>query len=65
MVAGLAVVVLHLVLDAFSNSKVGNIWYQMQLSSGEVVVTVLVVLGVGVVIGSLGSALGIRRFLDA
>ena len=65
LVAGLAVVVLHLVLDALSNSKVGNIWYQMQLSSGEVVVTVLVVLGVGVVIGSLGSALGIRRFLDA
>jgi len=65
LVAGLAVVVLHLVLDAFSNSKVGNIFYQMQLSSGEVVVTILVVLGVGVVIGSVGSWFGIRRFLDA
>jgi len=59
-----AVFVLHLVLDGFSNTKTGNIWYQMQLSGGEVVITCLWVVLVGVVIGSAGSILGIRRFLD-
>jgi len=59
-----AVFVLHFVLDSFSNTKTGNIWYQMQMPVGEVVLTSLVVVIVGVVIGSLGSILGIRRFLD-
>ena len=59
------VVVLHLVLNALGNGQTTNIWYQMRLPTHEVVVTSLVVLLVGVVIGSVGSALGIRRFLDA
>jgi len=63
--ASLAVFSLHWVLDGFSNTKTGNIWYQMHMPTHEVVVTTLVVLVVGVVIGSVGSALGIRRFLDA
>jgi len=63
--ASLAVFSLHLVLDSYSNVKTGNIWYQMQMPLGEVVVTSLVVVAIGVVIGSAGSYLGIRRFLDA
>jgi len=45
-----------------------HIWYplhnEFQLSAGAVWGTDFVVLAVGVVIGSLGSALAIRRFLD-
>jgi cell division transport system permease protein len=63
--ASVAVVVLHVVLDAFSNNKTGNILYAMRMPAHEVVVTTLVVVVVGVVIGSVGSFLGIRRFLDA
>ena len=63
--ASLTVFSLHFVLDSFSNTKTGNIWYQMRMPTREVIVTSLVVVLIGVVIGSLGSALGIRRFLDA
>jgi cell division transport system permease protein len=61
VVAAIVVVVLHLVLDA----QRSNILAQMRLSTGEVVTTSLVVLLIGILIGSIGSALGIRRFLDA
>jgi cell division transport system permease protein len=64
VVAAAVVVVLHLVLDALGNSKTTNILYQMRVSTHEVVGTSLVVLLVGVLIGSVGSAFGIRRFLD-
>jgi len=64
--ASAAVVVLHWVLDAFSNSHgSGNILYTMRMPPHEVVVTTLCVVVIGVVIGSIGSILGIRRFLDA
>ena len=63
--ASMAVFSLHLVLDWRSNTKTGNILYQMRMPTGEVLVTTLGVLLIGVVIGSLGSYLGIRRFLDA
>jgi len=62
--ASVAVFSLHVVLDSFSNTKTGNIWYQMQMPIGEVIVNILWVLVIGVVIGSVGSFLGIRRFLD-
>ena len=65
VVAATVVVGLHVVLDALGNGQTTNIWYQMRLPTHQVVVTSLVVLLVGVVIGSVGSALGIRRFLDA
>ena len=42
-----------------------ELWYQMRMPTGKVVVTSLVVVLVGLVIGSFGSALAIRRFLDA
>jgi cell division transport system permease protein len=63
--ASMAVFSLHFVLDSFSNNKTGNIWYQMRMPTGEVIVTSLVVVLIGIVIGSFGSWLGIRRFLDA
>ena len=65
LVAAMVVVVLHVVLDALGNGQTSNILYQMRLSTHEVVFTSLVVLLIGVLIGSIGSALGIRRFLDA
>ena len=65
LIATLGVVVLHVVLDSFSNLKTGNLWYRMQVPTHEVVATSLVVILLGAVIGSLGSVLGIRRFLDA
>jgi cell division transport system permease protein len=64
-VAAVGVVILDLVIDWLSNAKTGNILYQMRLSTSDVVFTSLVVLLIGIVIGSFGSALGIRRFLDA
>jgi cell division protein FtsX len=36
----------------------------MHMTGGEVILTNIVVVVVGVVIGSLGSAIAIRRFLD-
>ena len=63
--ASLAVFALHWVLDAYSNLKTGNIWYQMRMPTHEVIVTSLVVVLIGVGIGSIGSLFGIRRFLDA
>jgi cell division transport system permease protein len=63
--ASFAVFSLHFLLDSFSNNKTGNIWYQMRMPTHEVIATSLVVVLIGVVIGSFGSALGIRRFLDA
>lgn len=62
LVAAGVVVVLHLILDLASPS---NVLYQVRVSTGDVITTSLVVLLVGVLIGSFGSALGIRRFLDA
>jgi len=64
VVAATVVVALHVVLDALGNGKTTNIFYQMRVSTHEVVGTALIVLLVGVLIGSVGSAFGIRRFLD-
>jgi cell division transport system permease protein len=61
-VAALVVLGLHWLLDAIANPT--NVFSQMRLSSGEVFNTTLVVVLIGVIIGSVGSALGIRRFLD-
>jgi cell division transport system permease protein len=65
LVAAVVVVVLHVVLDTLGNGQTANILYQMRLSTSEVVTTSLLVLLIGILIGSVGSALGIRRFLDA
>jgi cell division transport system permease protein len=65
LVAAVVVVVLHIVLNALGSGQTSNVLSQMRLSTHEVVFTSLVVLFIGVLIGSIGSALGIRRFLDA
>jgi cell division protein FtsX len=36
----------------------------MHMSTGEIVITNVVVVVVGMAIGSIGSAIAIRRFLD-
>ncbi len=58
------VFLLYWVLDHVGGGPT-SFTHQMHLPLGEVVVTSIVVLLVGVIIGSAGSALGIRRFLDA
>jgi cell division transport system permease protein len=63
--AALAVYALYAVINHYGNgSGTGNILGAMHMSGGEVILTDLVVVIVGVVIGSLGSAIAIRRFLD-
>jgi cell division transport system permease protein len=63
--AALAVYALYAVINHYGNgSGSGNILGAMHMSGGEVILTDIVVVVVGVVIGSLGSAIAIRRFLD-
>jgi cell division transport system permease protein len=64
LVAASAVFGLHWILNDLSSNRTSFL-FQMRMPTSEALVTCLVVLVVGVVIGSLGSALGIRRFLDA
>src|ERR1039457_5788282 len=61
--AALAVYALYAVINHYGNgSGTGNILGAMHMSGGEVILTDMVVVIVGVVIGSLGSAIAIRRF---
>ena len=63
--AALAVYALYAVINHYGNgSGTGNILGAMHMSGGEVILTDMVVVIVGVVIGSLGAAIAIRRFLD-
>jgi cell division protein FtsX len=55
---------LYLVIDHAGGSVSSNIFSAMHMSSGELLWTDVVVVFVGVLIGSLGSAIAIRRFLD-
>jgi cell division transport system permease protein len=64
LVAAAAVFGLHWILNDLSSNR-SSFLFQMRMPTGEAMLTCLVVLIIGVVIGSLGSALGIRRFLDA
>jgi cell division transport system permease protein len=62
--ASALVYVLYLVIDHAGGSASSNIFSAMHLSAGELIATDIVVIFVGVLIGSLGSAVAIRRFLD-
>jgi cell division transport system permease protein len=62
--ASALVYVLYLVIDHAGGSAASNIFSAMHLSAGELIATDIVVIFVGVLIGSLGSAIAIRRFLD-
>jgi cell division transport system permease protein len=64
VIAALAVFVLHLVLNAVGNSATGNVFTQMRMPGGEVLATNAVVVIIGMLVGSLGSAFAIRRFLE-
>jgi len=56
---------LHAVLNHLGNpDNPGAVLTQMRLTGSEVLLTDLVVIIVGVFIGTLGSAIAIRRFLD-
>jgi cell division transport system permease protein len=59
-----AVYILYLVIDHAGGTASSNIFSAMHLSGVELLWTDVVVVLVGVVIGSLGSAIAIRRFLD-
>ncbi|HZU78823.1 MAG TPA: FtsX-like permease family protein [Acidimicrobiales bacterium] len=63
VVAALVVIGLHWMLDAFAGSGSG-IFYQMRMPTGEVAVTDVVVVLFGLLVGTLGSAFAIRRFLE-
>jgi cell division transport system permease protein len=66
-IAAGVVYLLHVLLNYFgrtSPGSSGNVLTQMRLSGWEMVGTDAVVVLVGVAIGTLGSAIAIRRFLD-
>jgi cell division transport system permease protein len=65
LVAAVVVFLLHALLNHFGNPNNPNaVLTQMRLSGWEVVGTDAVIVAVGVLIGSAGSALAIRRFLE-
>jgi cell division transport system permease protein len=65
LVAAAVVVGLHWLLDRLASGNQNSVLYQMRMPAGEVVVTNVVVVLVGLLVGTLGSAFAIRRFLDA
>jgi cell division transport system permease protein len=60
VVAALVVYGLHVLMD---QARTG-ILLQMHMSGGEVFVTNVVVVAIGLVVGTAGSAFAVRRFLD-
>jgi cell division transport system permease protein len=65
LIAALVVGGLHWLLDDLANGSPNSVLYQMRMSTGEVVVTNVLVVLFGLVVGTVGSAFAIRRFLDA
>jgi cell division transport system permease protein len=65
LLAALVVYFLYLFINHEGDGKTSsNIFTAMQMSGSEVLLTNVVVVIVGMAIGSLGSAIAIRRFLD-
>jgi cell division transport system permease protein len=66
--SGLAAVVLYLVylfVNHIANTaSQGNLLQTLHMTTGDVIVTDIVIIVVGALVGSLGSAVAIRRFLD-
>lgn len=63
--AAVVVYVLYLILNHFANtSNNGNVLSAMHMTGGDVILTNLVVIFAGVIVGTIGSAIAIRRFLD-
>src|SRR5579875_3570028 len=64
-VAAAVVLGLHELLDSLANpNQPGSVLSQMRLTGWQLVGTDVVVVVIGVLIGSVGSAIAIRRFLD-
>lgn len=64
VVAGSVVIGLHWLLDALATGS-NSVLYQMRVSTVQVVFVDLIVVVVGLLVGTLGSFFAIRRFLDA
>ncbi len=64
LVAAGTVVLLHFLLDHFAAGSPNSVLYQMRMPGSQVLVTNVVVVMVGLVVGTLGSAFAVRRFLD-
>jgi cell division transport system permease protein len=66
--SGLAAVVLYfvyLLLNHIANTaSPGNLLQTLNMTTGDVVLTDIVIIVIGTLVGSLGSAVAIRRFLD-
>ena len=65
LVAAAVVAGLHWLLDDLASNNPSSVLYQMRMSVSDVVVTNVLVVLVGLLVGTLGSAFAIRRFLDA
>ena len=63
-IAAAAVYVVFLVIDHAGGTASSNIFSAMHMSGGQLLWTDIVVVFVGMAIGSAGSAIAIRRFLD-
>jgi cell division transport system permease protein len=63
-VAAAVVYGLHVLLDRIGGGTSGSVLAQMRMTGWEVFVTDVVVVAIGVLIGTGGSALAISRFLD-
>ena len=65
VIAAGVVYLMYLFIDHEGSGKTtSNIFTAIHMTSGEVILTNVVVVVVGMAIGSLGSAIAIRRFLD-
>jgi cell division transport system permease protein len=65
LLAALVVYFVYLFINHEGDGKTSsNIFTAMQMSGSEVLLTNVVVVIVGMAIGSIGSAIAIRRFLD-
>jgi len=64
LVAALVVVGLHWLLDDLASGNPNSVLYQMRMPAAEVIVTNVLVVLVGLVVGTIGSAFAIRRFLE-
>jgi cell division transport system permease protein len=65
-IAALLVYLLHVILNDFGNptTNPGSLLAQMRMTGWQVFATDAVVVIVGIAIGTIGSAIAIRRFLD-
>jgi len=64
LVAALVVVGLHWLLDDLASGNPNSVLYQMRMPASEVIFTNVLVVLVGLVVGTIGSAFAIRRFLE-